>query len=237
MVGCEDEEVEDQADLAFSSFYYSPTDPDVGDQVTVTAVIINAGDAASSATTFEYTFEGQTYIGSIEALSASASATVTFTVQGTAAGASTLTMTLDPSDDVDESSETNNDGSRTITWNNDDAVGDLSITSVTVSDSTLTSGATAEVSFIVYFDASDDDVDDQTVTWRLVHEDDESVVLQSGSFSISEDSSYNKTITFEDEDGTGVIDYLIEINYGNTVEEEDTSNNDTTFSITWASSG
>lgn len=237
MTGCEETEEDTKADLAYSSFSYSPTDPDVGDQVTITAIIINAGSVASQATTFQYVFEGQTYIGSLAALDTSASTTVTFTIQGTSAGASTISMSLDPGDNVDESNEGNNGISRTITWSNDDAVGDLYITDVTVSDSTLTPGATAQVSFRVYFEASDSDVGNQTVTWRLVRADDESTPLKTGSFTISEDSSYTKTITFEDADGLGSSDYLIQINYGNTVSEDDTSNNEADFSITWSSSG
>lgn len=222
-------------DLAFTSLSFSPSSPEAGDAVVVSAVIYNAGTTTSNATSYKYTFQGDTYYGAIPALTVGASTTITFTVQSLAAGSSAVAMTLDASDSVSESNEDNNSRSRTITWTAV-AVGDLRISSTSVDDATLTIGDDATLDFTIAFAADDGVTDSQAVTWRIVRDDDSSL-LASGTVTVTADGSASRSISFTDAMASGEQDYRLEIDYGDAVVEDNEGNNSSTFTIAWSAPG
>ncbi len=111
-------------DLTFTSIAWSPGSPVVGNATAVTVVVYNAGTDASTLTTYSYTFQGETYTGSLPVIASGGSTTLSFSVQSNVYGASSLNVVLDPSDYVTETDETNNSRARTISWTQD-PVGDL----------------------------------------------------------------------------------------------------------------
>jgi hypothetical protein len=106
------------ADLVVSSVSASPASPSPTDDVTVSAVVRNQGDGASTATTVRFTVAGQTVgTASIGALTPGSQTTVTTSVGARAAGTYAIAATADPANTVVESNESNNAaaGSFTVT--------------------------------------------------------------------------------------------------------------------------
>ena len=105
-------------DLVVSSVAATPGSPSPSDDVTLSAVVRNSGDGASTATTLAFTVGGQT-VGTVNVgvLAAGAQTTVTTSIGTRAAGTYTIGATADPANTVVESNESNNaaTGSFTVT--------------------------------------------------------------------------------------------------------------------------
>ncbi|MDM7830038.1 CARDB domain-containing protein [Cellulomonas edaphi] len=105
-------------DLVVSSVAATPGSPTPSDDVTLSAVVRNSGDGASTATTLAFTVGGQT-VGTVNVgvLAAGAQTTVTASIGARAAGTYAIGATADPANTVVESNESNNaaSGSFTVT--------------------------------------------------------------------------------------------------------------------------
>lgn len=207
----------------------------VGNATAVTVVVYNAGTDASTLTTYSYTFQGETYTGSLPVIASGGSTTLSFSVQSNVYGASSLNVVLDPSGYVTETDESNNSRARTISWTQD-PVGDLSITGISIANATVTPGGTASITPTIYFNA-DGTADAQSVAWRIVRSDSTSTTLNSGTVSVAADASASPTCTFSDASGSGSTSYRLVIDYDDTIPESDETNNYVAFTINWSASG
>ena len=116
-------------DIVVSSLTYSPTLPDVGDNVTVSVVVTNRGAGRAEASWLAYFIDEQ-FIGTFFTNSLSVNATATSTFYWTAlSGLHTFGATADYLDDVFESDEDNNQAGASIST----ALPDLALTSLTQS--------------------------------------------------------------------------------------------------------
>ena len=87
-----------------------------GNKVTVTAIIRNVGAKPASGVAVRFADNGAAFANvTVASIPAGGSATVTATWKPTTAGAHTVSVTADPANAIDEISEANNTGSRTVT--------------------------------------------------------------------------------------------------------------------------
>ena len=229
------EEGSSKPDLTFSAVSYSPSDPQVGDVVTMKVTVYNDGDSTSTRCSLRYTFQGSAYDVPLSSISSGSTTNLEFDLQSSSTGAYAITLTIDPKDDCDESREGNNGRTKSVTWK-DTEIGDLYTEQTDVTDASLLKGESAEVSFSVRFDAASGITGTRTVEYRISRSG-SSAAISSGSIKIAANSTSKKIVQFTDPDASGVQAYTIRIDPGDKQTESDETNNDSTFDISWSASG
>jgi CARDB len=95
---------------------FSRTSINRGQKVTVTAIVRNVGAKSASNVVVRFADNGAAFANvTVASIPAGGSATVRATWKPSTAGAHTVSVTADPANAIDEISETNNSGSRTVT--------------------------------------------------------------------------------------------------------------------------
>ena len=101
-------------DLTIEQITWAPPDPAVGDKVTITIAVRNQGEAVSGPTYIIYYIDNVEIASEqVEPVSHNPTANQTFTWTVTA-GEHVIRAFVDPTDIIDESDETNNEGSTTL---------------------------------------------------------------------------------------------------------------------------
>jgi subtilase family serine protease len=102
-------------DLTIEQITWTPLDPAIGDKVTITVAVHNQGEAVSDYTYILYYIDDvEVASGQVEPVSYNTTDNQTFTWTVTA-GEHVIKAFVDPTDIIDESDETNNEGSTTMT--------------------------------------------------------------------------------------------------------------------------
>ncbi|MBN1900896.1 hypothetical protein JW926_06165 [Candidatus Sumerlaeota bacterium] len=101
-------------DLVVSSLDHTPANPDIVDEVTITAIVENIGDATASTSTLELDVNGDVETYEIPALAPAETYQVDRQIVLGAPGSYTVNATADLYNDVNESNETNNTAMDTI---------------------------------------------------------------------------------------------------------------------------
>ena len=107
-----------KADLQVTNVVASNNQAREGDKVTLTATISNSGNAAAGASQTEFLLDGATVLGNVSTPGIAAGGTASVSVQWdtrSVRGDHTIRVTADRGTVVDESSETNNSSTRTVT--------------------------------------------------------------------------------------------------------------------------
>lgn len=107
----------EKPDLVVAQIYVEMTH-DIEDRISITALIANTGDTTAPASKTKFLLDGNSLLGMIDTPSLAAHGWVEVTVQWDTngrTGSHTIDVTADNANDVDESSETNNGNTTTIT--------------------------------------------------------------------------------------------------------------------------
>jgi len=107
-------QTQSQADLLFTGVNYSPQTPQLGSNITITALVKNQGAAAAGPFVVQISDSAGSQVQSFNSLSAGATTTVSFTRQ-LVSSSQIETLTVDAFNQVTESNETNNSLQTTIT--------------------------------------------------------------------------------------------------------------------------
>lgn len=220
--------------ITSASLSSSPALPAAGGTVTVSIVVANNGTVATPATTFSFTFDGTTSSSNVlPAIAGGATATVLCAVTSATAGTLPVVVALDPANTVNERSESDNSATINVTWSGLSRR-NISLSGVSPADATLTIGGTATLNFTLGISGTDvltGPLVLQTLQWRIVREDDLTVVKTSSSSFVN--SSVTLSTTFDDATAVGPQSYIMQVDYAGAVAESDETDNAASFTITW----
>lgn len=137
-----------QPDLTVSGLTYSPSNPRVGDFVTVSGIVRNVGNAAAGPFVIEIRDSGGTDRRSVTGLNAGGATSFSFTrrINQTA---ETFTVIADATNQVNEANESNNSAELRVTATQPTLKPDLAIASTDWSPRTLTVGQNVTLSIVV----------------------------------------------------------------------------------------
>lgn len=137
-----------QPDLTVSGLTYSPSNPRVGDFITVSGIVSNIGNAAAGAFVIEIRDSGGTDRRTVSGLNAGGSASFSF-VRRINQASETFVVIADATNQVNESNENNNSAELRVTATQPTLKPDLAIASTDWSPRTLTVGQNVTLSIVV----------------------------------------------------------------------------------------
>lgn len=137
-----------QPDLTVSGLTYSPSNPRVGDFITVSGIVSNIGNAAAGAFVIEIRDSGGTDRRTVSGLNAGGSTSFSFTRRINQAS-ETFVVVADATNQVSESNENNNSAELRVTATQPMLKPDLAIASTDWSPRSLTVGQNVTLSIVV----------------------------------------------------------------------------------------